>query len=101
MNLDDLHEEPIDLRAEGLAVLPPQHAGYGRFVRTKVRVDPEVQTSAPKAERPRGVIERCVAWFEGLHRAWYLEGEARLRHAVEEDARRLGGRITWESDANG
>lgn len=101
MNLDEIHDEPIDFAAEGRAVLPPQHAGYGRFARTKVRVVPDVQTSAPEAKRRRGFVVRFVAWAEGLHRAWYLESEAQQRHVVEEDARRLGGRVTWGNDSYG
>lgn len=42
------------------------------------------------------ISARLLAWLEEQHRRWYEGDEARQRHRVEEDARRLGGRVVWE-----
>ncbi len=94
MNLDELHEEPVDLEADGTALLPPQHAGYGRFMRTRVEVVPQPQT----LERRRGFVARWAAWLSDQHKRWYRSDEERQRHAVEEDARRLGGHVVWDEE---
>lgn len=95
MSLDHVHDDNIDREADGHAILPPQHAGYGRFIRTRVCVIPDVQTSASERRRCSR-IRRWFAWLLEQHRHWYRGEEERQRREVEEDARRLGGRVTWD-----
>lgn len=48
-----------------------------------------VQTSA----RAPGTF---FTWLRELHRSWYNAGHRRERRRIEEDARRFGGKVTWD-----
>ena len=40
-------------------------------------------------------LVRVFTWLRDLHAQWYENQLRRDRRAVEEDARRLGGTVTW------
>ena len=46
-----------------------------------------VQTSA---------LGRFLAWLKQLHERWYASDERWHRRWIEMEARRLGGRLTWD-----
>lgn len=51
-------------------------------------------TQAPELQ-PSALV-RLFAWIEERHRRWYASQIHAHRHTVEEDARRLGGRVFWD-----
>lgn len=49
-----------------------------------------LQTSA------RNPLARLLEWLTETHRHWYRDELTRQRRTIEEDARRLNGRVIWD-----
>jgi len=56
-------------------------------------------SARPAPRRRRKLIARVLGIVNAIraaHRQWYGDEMRRQRRMVEEDARRLGGRVLWE-----